>query len=81
MVVVMTKPPAPLLAAYDLDPGRLRPLGGGQGTAWSAGNLILKPLDMPLDELAWQEQILGHIREDGFRLARPVRARGGWWQV
>jgi uncharacterized protein (TIGR02569 family) len=77
MVVVMTRPPAQILAAYDLDPGRLRPLGGGQGTAWSAGNLILKPLDMPLDELAWQEQILSHIREDGFRLARPVRALDG----
>jgi hypothetical protein len=73
----MTRPPAQLLAAYDLDPGRLRPLRGGQGTAWSAGNLILKPLDMPLDELAWQEQILSHIREDGFRLARPVRALDG----
>jgi len=77
MVVVMTMPPAQLLAAYDLDPGSLRPLRGGQGTAWSAGNLILKPLDMPLDELAWQEQILSHIREDGFRLARPVRACDG----
>ena len=77
MVVVMTGPPAPVLAAYDLDPGRLRPLRGGQGTAWSAGNLILKPLDMPLAELAWQEQILSEIREDGFRLARPVRARDG----
>jgi uncharacterized protein (TIGR02569 family) len=73
----MTRPPAQLLAAHDLDPGRLRPLRGGQGTAWSAGNLILKPLDMPLDELAWQEQILSHIREDGFRLARPVRACDG----
>jgi hypothetical protein len=73
----MARPPAQLLAAYDLDPGRLRPLRGGQGTAWSAGNLILKPLDMPLDGLAWQEQVLSHIREDGFRLARPVRALDG----
>ena len=75
MVVVTTSPSGQLLAAYDLDPAHLRPLRGGQGTAWSAGTLILKPLDMPLEELAWQEQILNHIPEDGFRLARPVRAR------
>ena len=70
-----------MLAAYDLDPGPLRPLRGGQGTAWNTGNLILKLLDMTLDELAWQEQILSNIREDGFRLARLVRARDGQMAV
>ena len=56
--------------------------------AWGAGELVLKPLDMSLDALVWQEAVLGNIAEHGFRLARPVRARagelvvGGWsaWQ-
>jgi uncharacterized protein (TIGR02569 family) len=74
---VRTGPPAAVLAAFDADAALLRPLQGGQGTAWSAGGLVLKPLDMPLPELEWQEAVLSDIAEDGFRLARPVRTRAG----
>ncbi len=38
---------------------------------------MLKPLDMPLHALEWQEAVLSDIAEDGFRLARPVRTRTG----
>jgi hypothetical protein len=48
----------------------LRPLPGSQGMAWGAGELVLKPLDMSLDALVWQEAVLSNIAEDGFR-ARP----------
>ena len=71
------KPPVSVLAAFDVDPAVLRPLPGGQGMAWSAGRLVLKPLDMSLDALEWQEAVLPEIAEDGFRLARPVRSRSG----
>jgi hypothetical protein len=74
---VTTRPPAPVLAAFDVDAALLQPLHGGQGMAWSAGELVLKPLDMSLDALVWQEAVLSDITEDGFRLARPVRTRTG----
>lgn len=82
------RPSAAVLAAFDVDPAVLQPLHGGQGTAWSAGKLVLKPLDMSLGALEWQEAVLSDIAEDGFRLARPVRSRNdelvvaGWsaWQ-
>jgi uncharacterized protein (TIGR02569 family) len=72
-----TRPPATVLAAFGAGTALLRPLPGGQGTAWSAGPLVLKPLDMSLDALSWQEAVLSDIAEEGFRLARPVRARTG----
>jgi uncharacterized protein (TIGR02569 family) len=77
MLAVMAGPPEQLLAAFDADHRDLRPLRGGQGTAWGAGSLVFKPLDMTPEALMWQERVLGGIGEDGFRLARPVRARDG----
>jgi uncharacterized protein (TIGR02569 family) len=85
---VTTRPPASVLAAFGVDAGLLQPLHSGQGMAWSAGELVLKPLDMTLDALVWQEAVLSDIAEDGFRLARPIRTRAdklvvaGWsaWQ-
>lgn len=73
----MARPPSSVLAAFDVGTALLEPLPGGQGLAWSAGGLVLKPLDMSLDALVWQEAILNDIDEDGFRLAPPVRAHTG----
>src|ERR1017187_7976216 len=72
-----TRPPASVLAAFGVDAVLLQPLRGGQGIAWSAGELVLKPLGMSLDALMWQETVLSDITEDGFRRARPVRTRAG----
>jgi hypothetical protein len=72
MAAVSVRPPEPLLAAFELD--RLRPLQGGQGTAWGTAALVFKPVDMSIEALQWQKRVLGSIEEDGFRLARPVRA-------
>jgi uncharacterized protein (TIGR02569 family) len=74
---VTITPPDAVLAAFQVGAARPQRLSGGQGTAWSAGGLILKPLDMPLAALEWQEAVLSDIAEDGFRLARPVRTRHG----
>ena len=55
-----------------------RPLGGGQGRAWSAGHLVLKPVDDDV-EAAWLGDLLTDLVADGFRINRPVRsATGGW---
>jgi hypothetical protein len=74
---VTRRPPAAVLAAFDVDTAILEPLSGGQEMAWRAGGLVLKPLDMSLEALAWQEAVLSDIAEDGFRLARPARSRRG----
>jgi uncharacterized protein (TIGR02569 family) len=50
---------------------------GGQGQAWRAGALILKPLDRSVEQLAWEDTVLSGIQRDGFRLAPPVRTRDG----
>jgi uncharacterized protein (TIGR02569 family) len=48
------------------------PLGGGQGTSWVAGDVVLKPVELEdQDELAWQAQVLAQIPWAGFRLAPP----------
>jgi uncharacterized protein (TIGR02569 family) len=74
-------PPESVLAAYGVDARHLRSLPGGQGSAWQAGPLVLKPLDISIEQLAWQERLAGDIDSDGFRLAAPVRARNGKLQV
>jgi uncharacterized protein (TIGR02569 family) len=72
------RPPAHVLAAFGAGP-EAEPLGGGQGSAWRSGDVVLKPLDwaMSPDELEWQGAVLGAVREDGFRVARLRRARDG----
>jgi uncharacterized protein (TIGR02569 family) len=68
-------PPAVVLARFGA--GRVEPeaLAGGQGSAWRAGDLVLKPLDMPIEALPWQAQVLSAVEPDGFRVAVPLRSR------
>jgi len=64
-------------------------LPGGQGTAWRAGDVVLKPLDMAVEALAWQADVLARADFEGVRVAVPLRSRGsaltveGWaaWPV
>ena len=73
----MTRPPAQLLAAYDLDPGCLRLLRGGQGTAWSAGNLILNICAAgQLSGCGWRAVAADHLPAGAPHLAGPVRVDG-----
>jgi hypothetical protein len=54
-------------------------LAGGTGRAWRVGDLVLKPLDCAPAEIAWQADALAGIREDGFRVTRPLpRIVDGW---
>jgi hypothetical protein len=52
-------------------------LGGGQGTAWLAGEVVLKPADVGREELQWQARIHSQVRCDGFRLSRVRTAIDG----
>jgi uncharacterized protein (TIGR02569 family) len=76
LVRVNTSPPSQLLAAFGIDEP-LEPFPGGRGIAWGTEKLVLKLLDMSREQVIWQEQVLGDIREVGFRVTRPVRAPDG----
>jgi uncharacterized protein (TIGR02569 family) len=72
------RPPTHVLAAFAATAGA-EPLGGGEGTAWRCGDLVLKPLEwsMSEEELEWQGEVLGAVREDGFRVPKLRRALDG----
>jgi uncharacterized protein (TIGR02569 family) len=56
------------------------PLSGGDGHAFRAGGVVLKPCSDP-EEWAWLAHQLPTVEQDGFRLALPVRAVDGRWVV
>jgi uncharacterized protein (TIGR02569 family) len=75
------RPTPAILDAFGVD-GPVSRLVGGQGTAWRAGQRVLKPLDMPLDALEWLDRVVRPLtRSDGLRLSLPVRSRSGAFLV
>lgn len=71
-------PPSTVLRAFGVD-GPARPLAGGQGTSWAAGDLVLKPDESAVHE--WLADAFADVTCNGFRLAAPVRTRDGAWVV
>jgi uncharacterized protein (TIGR02569 family) len=71
-------PPREALEAFGAT-GEAERLPGGEGTAWAAGGVVLKPLEssMSEEEAEWRANVLGSIGGEGFRLARPLRSRDG----
>lgn len=74
-------PPPSVLASFGAAGCRPVRLGGGRGTSWVAGDVVLKPADVDVEELAWQAQVFSRIPSVGFRLARPRRAADGSFYV
>jgi uncharacterized protein (TIGR02569 family) len=72
--------PDRVLADFGVGGSAARPLGGGQGRVWSAGHLVLKPVD-DVVEAAWVGDLLSELVADGFRINRPVRSETGAWVV
>ncbi|WP_461164286.1 phosphotransferase [Arthrobacter sp. R4-81] len=53
-------------------------LPGGRGTAWKAGEVTLKPLDVLPQELLWLDEVAPvHAAESRLRLSLPIRSRFG----
>jgi uncharacterized protein (TIGR02569 family) len=77
LFVARRPPPSEVINAFGVAGEPLLPLEGGQGSSWRAGNLVLKPLDRSVAELEWQAEVLASLSCDGFRVARPRRARDG----
>ena len=76
--VWMSSPPPPsVLIAFGAAGSVPERLNGGQGTSWAAGDLVLKPADTDVGQLAWQAQVFSRITAVDFRLARPRRGGNG----
>lgn len=58
--------------------GKPELLPGGEGNSYRCGDVVLKPV---LDEaqVVWQAEIYSQIKQDGFRLAEPIRTIDGDW--
>jgi hypothetical protein len=58
---------------------RIQPSSAGRwaGHVLVRRDVVVKPADVDLEELAWQAQIFSQIPSGGFRLARPRRAADG----
>ncbi len=75
-----TPPPRDVLEAFG---ARTEPqlLDGGRGQTWRAGDIVLKPVDLPV-ESRWRATVLDQLPEsDAFRVPRPIKAASGDWLV
>lgn len=72
----MPAPPEAVLVAFGAT-ARPEPFAGGQGLAWRAGDVVLKPLDMSFEALRWQFDVLGSLVCDDLRVAAPLATRTG----
>jgi uncharacterized protein (TIGR02569 family) len=70
--------PAEVLAAFGLSGAVPVRLPGGQGTAWRAGPVVLKPVDSVRDG-RWFADVYDALAGPGFRVPRPARALTGDW--
>ena len=71
------RPPPHVLGAFGVTT-EPEPLGGGSGTAWRCGGLVLKPLDAAVEEVEWQGELLDGLPGDGFRVSRLRGISDGW---
>lgn len=53
-------------------------LDGGEGVTVRCGGVVLKRVH-DVAEAEWVQEVQSGMREDGFRLARPVRSAAGGW--
>jgi len=75
-----TPPPPDVLAAFGVRAAPQHMKGGISQTVWRVGDIVLKPVQEPNPgEGDWVADVLDAIEEDGFRVAKPVRATDGAW--
>lgn len=70
--------PEEVIAAFGLAGAVPVRLPGGQGTAWRAGPVVLKPADSP-QAGRWFADVYDALAGPGFRVPRPVRSQAGDW--
>jgi len=75
---MIDRPSLEVLVAFGLREAFPFRLPGGQGVAWRAGDVVLKPT-ADIQEAEWSGSVLSGLREVGFRVSRPVLSSGGTW--
>jgi uncharacterized protein (TIGR02569 family) len=70
-------PPREVRRAFGVD-GSAEHIASGQGQSFRVENLVFKPAP-EARECEWIGDALDAVVEDGFRVARPVRAANGAW--
>ena len=71
-------PPDPVLLAFGLGRRPLTAMEGGQGRTWRAGDTVLKPVDVPQAQLAWQADLFASLQGSGdLRVPLPIRSNDG----
>jgi hypothetical protein len=79
-VTAPTPPEPAVLAAFSLRDTPQHLKGGISQTVWRVGDVVLKPVqEANPGEAEWVATALDAIHEDGFRVAKPVRASSGAW--
>jgi uncharacterized protein (TIGR02569 family) len=71
-----TLPPDSVLAAFGAGRSRPRPVQGGQGSTFRVANLAIKRCEDE-ERIEWLSNVMEAVEENGFRVARPVRAFTG----
>ncbi len=74
--MVVLPPPHVLEAFRATQPTERLP--GGQGEAFAAGDVVLKPASREA-EASWVAGLFSTLEGPGFRVPRPIRARDGAW--
>ena len=72
------RPDSAVLTAFGVAGAVPVPLAGGQGTAWRAGPVVLKPAELERAD-RWNADLFDALAGPGFRVPRPVRASTGDW--
>ena len=80
MTIAPGQPTAAVCAGFGAAGTPLR-LGGGRGSSWRVGDLVLKPADLGEEELRWQHETLAGLGDDEFHVAPPRRAGNGSFVV
>ena len=75
----MIVPPDDVVAAFGADGSALRRLAGGQERTWTDGQIVLKPVDNPVEH-TWVCDVFDAWPEDaGVRVPRGLRSPDGSW--
>lgn len=73
-------PPQDVLSAFGVS-GTPTALSGGQGLAWRADHIVLKPADATEEALEWEARTLAEITLDTVRVGRPEPSTAGTFIV
>ena len=80
LLVRTSGPSENVLVSFGLGGSDARPEPGGQGDAWRAAGVVLKPVD-DVNAATGTAQVLADLEEQGFRISRPVSAVDGGFVV